>query len=173
MWTSMMTIAMLTGLLIFAAQLHLARRIARAKTDVPIFNQIFVLCLVFSGRLFFLQTRRNCVILAFFVPHALTPPGTATMISVPLNMWIMSLEDQDQEDQQLRQNLCSILAVVSFITIIATTVTIIIILIISTEGALRLPTTHENNPTQPHPVRHIALNELKRPKIDLSPFSMT
>ena len=30
-------------------QLQLARRIARAKTDVPVFNQIFVLCLVFSG----------------------------------------------------------------------------------------------------------------------------
>ena len=55
--------------------------------------------------------------MCFFVPHALTPPGTATMISLPLNTWIMSLEDQDQEDQQLRQNLCSILAVVSFIII--------------------------------------------------------
>ena len=49
MWTALIAIALLIGLLIFAAQLHLARRIARAKTDVPIFNQIFVLCLVFSG----------------------------------------------------------------------------------------------------------------------------
>ena len=38
-------------LLIFTAQLQLVRWIARAKTDVPIFNQIFVLCLVFSGRI--------------------------------------------------------------------------------------------------------------------------
>ena len=46
--------------------------------------------------------------------------------------------------------------------------------IIGTEGALRLPTTyvminipsHPNDPIQP--VRHIALNELKRPKIDLN-----
>ena len=117
MWTAMMTTAMLIGLLIFAAQLQLSLRITRAKTDVPVFNQIFVLCLVFSGRLFFLPTRRNCVIFVFFVPYTLTPPGTATMISLPLNTWIMSLEDQDQEDQQLRQNLCSILAVVSFIII--------------------------------------------------------
>ena len=42
-------------------------------------------------------------------------------------MWIMSLEDQDQEDHQLRQNLCSILAVVSFITII----TLIILVLFS------------------------------------------
>ena len=65
------------------------------------------------------------MIFALFVPNALIPPGTATMISLPLNMWIMSLEDQDQEDHQLRQNLCSILAVVSFVTIIAATVTTI------------------------------------------------
>ena len=44
-----MTIALLIGVLIFVAQLQLARRIAHAKTDVPVFNQIFVLCLVFSG----------------------------------------------------------------------------------------------------------------------------
>ena len=47
------------------------------------------------------------------------------------------------------------------------------IYLISTEGALRLPTTYDNHPSHPiHPirpfVRHIALNELNRPKIDLS-----
>ena len=78
---------------------------------------LFALSGLFRSTLF-LPTRRNCVIFAFFVPHALTPPGTATMISLPLNTWIMSLEDQDQEDHQLRQNLCSILAVVSFVIII-------------------------------------------------------
>ena len=55
MWTFLVTIALLIGVLTFAVQLQLARRIARAKTDVPIFNQIFVLCLVFSGWLFSCQ----------------------------------------------------------------------------------------------------------------------
>ena len=49
MWTALIVIALLIGLLIFAAQLKLSLRITRAKTDVPVFNQIFVLCLVFSG----------------------------------------------------------------------------------------------------------------------------
>ena len=44
-----------------------------------------------------------------------------------------------------------------------------VISLIRTEGALRLPTTYNN---KSHPIRpsvgHIALNELNRPKIDLS-----
>ena len=53
-----------------------------------------------------------------------------------------------------------------------------LICLISTEGALRLPTTYDNHePIQPIPslssVRHIALNELNRPKIDLSWPPMT
>ena len=48
-------------------------------------------------------------------------------------------------------------------------IAITVLLFISTEGALRLPTTSDNHPIQPiQPVRHIALNELNRPKIDLS-----
>ena len=39
----------LVGILICLAQLCLAGRIIRAKTDVPIFNQLFVLCLIVSG----------------------------------------------------------------------------------------------------------------------------
>ena len=46
--------------------------------------------------------------------------------------------------------------------------------IISIEGALRRPLIYDN---QSHPIylsiRHIALNELNRPKIDLSRPSMT
>ena len=38
---------------------------------------------------------------------------------------------------------------------------------LSTEGAVRRPMTYDN-----HPIRHIALNKLKRPKIDLSRPSM-
>ena len=52
----------------------------------------------------------------------------------------------------------------------------LIIIIYCTEGALKLPTTYDNNPIQPNPipsVRHIALNELNRPKIDLSRPSLT
>ena len=46
--------------------------------------------------------------------------------------------------------------------------------IISTEGALRLPTTSDNHPILPIPfVQHIALNQLNRPKIDLSRPPMT
>ena len=39
--------------------------------------------------------------------------GIATAISLPLTVWIMSLEEQDQEDQQLRQKLCSVVVVVN------------------------------------------------------------
>ena len=39
--------------------------------------------------------------------------GVATAISLPLTIWIMSLEDQDEADQQLRQNLCSVVVVVN------------------------------------------------------------
>ena len=49
MWAVLVTIALLIGVLIFSARLQLARRIARAKIDVPVFNQTFVLCLVCSG----------------------------------------------------------------------------------------------------------------------------
>ena len=48
--------------------------------------------------------------------------------------------------------------------------------LISTEGALILPTTYDNHPIQSHPipsVRHIPLNELNWPKIDLSRPPMT
>ena len=48
--------------------------------------------------------------------------------------------------------------------------------LICTEGALWLPTTYDNHPIQQcpsDPVWHIALNELNRPKIDLSQPSMT
>ena len=90
------------GVLIFAAQLQFARRIARAKTDVPVFNQIFVLCLVFSGWLdpFLCINSRHII------------SGIATAISLPLTVWIVSLEDQ--EDQQLRQKLCSVVVVVNW-----------------------------------------------------------
>ena len=37
--------------------------------------------------------------------------GIATAISLPLTVWIMSLEEQ--EDQQLRQKLCSVVVVVN------------------------------------------------------------
>ena len=44
--------------------------------------------------------------------------------------------------------------------------------LISTEGAFRRPMNYEQyHPS--HPVHHIALNELNRPKIDLSRPSMT
>ena len=57
-------------------------------------------------------------------------------------------------------------------------VIVIIIIIninfISTESALRLPTTYDNHPIPSHPtVQHIALNHLNRPKIDLSRPPMT
>ena len=48
-WTVLMVSSLLVGILVCAAQLRLAIRIIRAKTDVPIFNQLFVLCLVVSG----------------------------------------------------------------------------------------------------------------------------
>ena len=37
--------------------------------------------------------------------------GIATAISLPLTVWIMSLEDK--EDQQLREKLCSVVVVVN------------------------------------------------------------
>ena len=37
--------------------------------------------------------------------------GVGTMISLPVNVWILSLED-DQESQQLRRTLCSVHVVV-------------------------------------------------------------
>ena len=43
--------------------------------------------------------------------------------------------------------------------------------IISTEGALRITMTFDNHPIPS--VRHIALNELNRPNIDLSRPKMT
>ena len=46
-------------------------------------------------------------------------------------------------------------------------------IIISTEGALRRPMTFDKHPFLSHPIRHIALNELNRPKIDLSQHKMT
>ena len=46
--------------------------------------------------------------------------------------------------------------------------------IINTEGALRRPMTYDNQSHAIHlPIRHIARNELNRPKIDLSWPSMT
>ena len=45
-------------------------------------------------------------------------------------------------------------------------------IVISTEGALRRHMTYDNHPYHPS-VHHIALNELNRPKIDLSRLSMT
>ena len=46
--------------------------------------------------------------------------------------------------------------------------------IINTEGALRRPMTYDNQSHPIHlPIRHIARNELNRPKIDLSWPSMT
>ena len=79
-WSALVLLALLVGIAIFVAQLHLALRvarwifsilnyqfwifrlfilliinfelsIARAKTDVVIFNQHFVLCLLVSGRI--------------------------------------------------------------------------------------------------------------------------
>ena len=47
--TALMASSLLVGILICFAQLCLAGRIIRAKTDVPIFNQLFVLCLIVSG----------------------------------------------------------------------------------------------------------------------------
>ena len=51
------------------------------------------------------------------------------------------------------------------------------ILFIRTEGALTLHTTYDNHPLQPiqpiPSVRYIALNELNRPKIDMSRPSMS
>ena len=45
---------------------------------------------------------------------------------------------------------------------------------ICTEGALRRPMTYDNHPIPSiHLIRHITLNELNRPKIDLSQPSMT
>ena len=46
-------------------------------------------------------------------------------------------------------------------------------ILISTGGAHRRPMTYDNHPIPSHPIRHIALNELNRPKIDLSRPSMT
>ena len=48
--------------------------------------------------------------------------------------------------------------------------------VISTEGALRLPTTYDKHPIQPNSIQHvwhIALNELNRPMIGLSQPSIT
>ena len=51
------------------------------------------------------------------------------------------------------------------------------IYLISTEGALRLPTTYDNQPTQqtqPNPIRPTySSDELNRPKIDVSLPPMT
>ena len=49
MWTTLMVSSLFVGILICLVQLRFALRIIRAKTDVPIFNQIFVLCLIASG----------------------------------------------------------------------------------------------------------------------------
>ena len=46
---TLMGSSLFVGILICVAQLRLALRIIRAKTDVPIFNQLFVLCLGVSG----------------------------------------------------------------------------------------------------------------------------
>ena len=46
---TLMVSSLFVGILICIAQLRLALRIIRAKTDVPIFNQLFVLCLGVSG----------------------------------------------------------------------------------------------------------------------------
>ena len=108
MWTALIAIALLIGLLIFAAQLQLSLRITRAKTDVPVFNQIFVLCLVFSGRI-----DHFAICMDELPSSPLLISGIATAISLPLTVWIMSLEEQDQEDQQLRQKLCSVVVVVN------------------------------------------------------------
>ena len=48
-WTTLVLSSLLVGILICGAQFYLARRIIRAKTDVPIFNQLFALCLIVSG----------------------------------------------------------------------------------------------------------------------------
>ena len=106
MWTALIAIALLIGLLIFAAQLQLSLRITRAKTDVPVFNQIFVLCLVSSGRI-----DHFAICMDELPSSPLLISGIATAISLPLTVWIMSLEDQ--EDQQLRQKLCSVVVVVN------------------------------------------------------------
>ena len=108
MWTALIAIALLIGLLIFAAQLQLSLRITRAKTDVPVFNQIFVLCLVSSGRI-----DHFAICMDELPSSPLLISGIATAISLPLTVWIMSLEEQDQEDQQLRQKLCSVVVVVN------------------------------------------------------------
>ena len=48
-WPILVAASLLVGILICAAQFYLAVRIIRAKTDVPIFNQLFVICLLVSG----------------------------------------------------------------------------------------------------------------------------
>ena len=47
--TTLMVSSLFLWILICYVQLRFALRIIRAKTDVPIFNQIFVLCLIASG----------------------------------------------------------------------------------------------------------------------------
>ena len=49
LWTTLMVSSLFFGILICFVQLRLALRIIRAKTDVPVFNQLFVLCLIVSG----------------------------------------------------------------------------------------------------------------------------
>ena len=75
MWTALIAIALLIGLLVFAAQLQLSLRITRAKTDVPVFNQIFVLCLVFSGRIdhfYWTRVRSLVMLVSNSLTHWLT-----------------------------------------------------------------------------------------------------
>ena len=55
-WPTFIALSFLVGILICLAQLCLARRILRAKADVPIFNQQLVLCLVVSG----MSSNRSC-----------------------------------------------------------------------------------------------------------------
>ena len=156
-WPILVAASLLVGILICAAQFYLAVRIIRAKTDVPIFNQLFVICLLVSGwgylilgslicmmcinsvfthgqrqrliqdRFSHLQTAlcnlSSCLRLGksrgFWYLTQTGPPspyifvysGVMTMISLPLNVWILSLED-DNSHQELRKMLCSIHVVV-------------------------------------------------------------
>ena len=55
-WPTFIAFSLLVGILVCLAQLCLARRILRAKTDVPIFNQQLVLCLVVSG----MSSNKSC-----------------------------------------------------------------------------------------------------------------
>ena len=78
----------------------------------------------------------------------------------------MNLDDYDDDDPSHgNRNLLRTLVASMMMAMII----IIIITIISTESALKRPMTYDNQSHPSHPVRHIALNELNRPKIDLSP----